>query len=129
MSLFQSLIKRWLPVHAKIQNSPFKLFKYHRCLTRLRTFNKRKKKKEEKRRNIKHTCRDVHRHVLQRSEIEATSTHTEKQAFSMIQGTLSFGSLSERIDFDLSGVDFQEQIIEPLNLICCLQSPQRTVST
>lgn len=57
-------------------------------------------------------------------------THTQKDGhFSLIQGTLSFGSLSEWIDFNLSGVDFQEQIIEPLNLICCLWGPQRTVIT
>lgn len=49
-----------------------------------------------------------------------THSHRKTGIFFMIQGTLSFGSLSEWIDFDLSGVDFQEQIIEPLNLICCL---------
>ncbi len=58
-----------------------------------------------------------------------THMYTQRRAFSMIQGTLSFGSLAERIDFNLSGVDFQEQIIEPLNLICCLRDPQRTVIT
>lgn len=49
------------------------------------------------------------------------NTRTHKNT----QRTLSFGSLSKRIDFNLSGVDFQEQIIEPLNLVCSLQGPQR----
>ncbi len=68
------------------------------------------------------TCTDAHKHT----KIEAKSTHTH---ISIIQGTLSFGSLSKRVDFDLSGVNFQEQIIEPLNLICCLRDPHRTIIT
>lgn len=52
-----------------------------------------------------------------------THTHIARTitGISTLWGTLSLGSLSEWIDFDLSGVDFQEQIIEPLNLICCLR--------
>lgn len=65
-----------------------------------------------------------------REKLGHMNRHTDKTKTSSVsQGTLSFGSLSERIDFDLSGVDFQEQIIEPLNLIGCLYGPKRKVIT
>jgi len=43
-----------------------------------------------------------------------THTHTHTRL------TLSLRCFSEWIDFDLSGVDFEEQIIESFNLICSL---------
>lgn len=66
-------------------------------------------------------------------EVKSTHTHTQTDAparsNSHMQSTLSFGSLSKRVDFNLSGVDFQKQIIEPLNLVCCLWGPHRTEIT
>lgn len=110
----QSVTSAWLQIHAEMLNSQFKAFKYYWALMWCEDGYWQKAQTY-----IMHTRRRQSQH---------THTHTE-QALSMIQGTLSFGSLSERIDFDLSGVDFQEQIIEPLNLICCLRGPQRTVIT
>lgn len=65
---------------------------------------------------------------MEKKKLNAKDARTVSR-FTVKHGTLSFGSLSERIDFNLSGVDFQEQIIEPLNLIRCLQSPQTTIIT
>ena len=60
------------------------------------------------------------------NDITQIQTHKERTLHAK-HGTLSLGSFSERIDFDLSGVDFHEQIIEPLNLICRLRGTYNTV--
>ncbi len=64
----------------------------------------------------------------QASILSVIHTHTHTHTHTRL--TLSLRCFSERIDFDLSGVDFEEQIIESLNLICSLwQKPREPLIT
>lgn len=50
----------------------------------------------------------------------SVNEHT-RTCFRMLKRpTLSFGSLAEWVYFHLSGIDFQEEIVQLLNLICSL---------